>query len=82
MWFQISFFNNFNSHIITEFHYNTSIAILKGYLLHLIEYFDFRGYKFLHIDEMVIKTVSDRRYRAFESSKSVSWSGGGLEDPL
>ena len=53
-------FIQFTSQIKTKFRYNTSIFQLKRYLFYSFEYFLSKRSKFLHFNEMKIKTISDK----------------------
>ena len=59
--FNLVFDNSFKVHIETNYCYNNDdITKIKGYLLYCIEYYKLQGYGFCNINEMIIKTISDK----------------------
>ena len=64
--FVIEFDNNFTANIETNYFYNTDITNIKRYLLYDIYYFTARGYKACNINQMTIKTISDRCNMTYE----------------
>ena len=58
--FNLYFHNDLNAQIKTEFHYNLSLINLKQNLLNWVDFFILKVYKFSHITEMNIKTISDK----------------------
>ena len=59
-------FNNFTPQLKPDFYHNATIINLKRYLFYSVEYFVLTGYKFLHINEMSVKTFSDKRYMKYD----------------
>ena len=53
-------FNNSTHNIETLYSYDTDNISMKVYLLFWIDYFTLRGYTFSKINEMIIKTISDK----------------------
>ena len=58
--FVIEFDNNFTANMETKNFYNIDITNIKRYLLYKIYYFTSRGYKVCTVNQMTIKTISDR----------------------
>ena len=70
IWFiydsKIVFYIDFYPHNKPEFEYNTSIFHLKRFLLFWFQYYCDRGYKFSHIYEINITTISNERFMSYE----------------
>ena len=64
--FELFFDKEFSPHIQSESENNLAEFHLKRFLLFRIEYFFERGFKFSHISEKGTKTVSNKRYMAYE----------------
>ena len=66
--FVIDFDNNFTANIETNFLHNIDdiITKIKSYLLYWIDCFKLRGYNFYNINQMTIKTISDRCNMTYE----------------
>ena len=60
------FDGNFTANIETNFFYNIDITNIKRYLLYYIYYLTSRGYKVCNINDIIIKTISNRCNLTFE----------------
>ena len=59
--FNLVFDNIFKIHIeIGYCHSKVDITKIKSYLLYWIDYYKLQGYSFCNINEMIIKTISDK----------------------
>ena len=58
--FKIEIDTNFTTNIETNFCYNIDANNIKSYLLYYIIHFRCRGYQVFSINQMTIKTFSDR----------------------
>ena len=65
--FKLDFDNDFKPRIKTDFYYNTIIINLKRHLLYWIDYFSYRRHKFSHINQMINKTIGDKRNMNYEN---------------
>ena len=63
----LEFDNNFTTNIETNYFYNADISNIKKSLLYDIYYFTARGYTFCNINQLTIKTISDRCNMTYEN---------------
>ena len=66
--FYLVFNNDFKIHIETCYvHNKDDLTKIKTQLLSWIEHLKFEGYSFCHINEMIIKTLTDKHWMTYNS---------------
>ena len=66
--FYLVFNNDFKTHIETQYVQNKDdLTRIKPELLSWIENLEFEGYSFCHINEMIIKTVTDKHWITYNT---------------
>ena len=66
--FYLVFNDVFKIHIETYYvHNKDDLTKIKIYLLSWIEHLKFKGYSFCHINEMIIKTITDKHWMTYNT---------------
>ena len=64
--FYLLFNNDFGKHIKTNHaHIKNDLTKIKTELLYWIEHLKFQGYSFCHINEMIIKSITDKHWMTY-----------------